>query len=71
MADEQNPLDAALAELAVSGTGHDRKQLTALRDRLAAGRLRVVVAGESQRAEHGHERGGGHVRRAEQGYVLA
>jgi hypothetical protein len=51
MPDEQTPLDLAVAELAVPGTDHDREQLTALRDRLAAGRLRVVVAGESQRGE--------------------
>jgi GTP-binding protein EngB required for normal cell division len=44
-------LDAALDELAAIGTEADREQIEALRDRLAAARLRVLVAGEAKRGK--------------------
>ena len=44
-------LASALNELAVLGTERDREQLTALLDRLDAGRLRVLVAGEAKRGK--------------------
>ncbi len=44
-------LAAALGELAALGTDQDREQLAALRDRLAAARLRVLVAGEAKRGK--------------------
>ena len=40
---------AALDELAVLGTDQDREQTAALRARLDAARLRVLVAGEAKR----------------------
>jgi GTP-binding protein EngB required for normal cell division len=46
-----NALDKALDDLAALGTGADRKQIEALRDRLAAARLRVLVAGEAKRGK--------------------
>jgi len=42
---------AALGELAALGTEQDREQLTALRERLEAARLRVLVAGEAKRGK--------------------
>jgi GTP-binding protein EngB required for normal cell division len=51
MADREAVLDQALAELAGLGTGRDREQITAVRDRLAAARLRVLVAGEAKRGK--------------------
>ena len=44
-------LAGALDELASLGTGQDREQIAALRDRLAAARLRVLVAGEAKRGK--------------------
>jgi GTP-binding protein EngB required for normal cell division len=44
-------LDKALEDLAALGTDWDREQLAALRDRLAAARLRVLVAGEAKRGK--------------------
>jgi GTP-binding protein EngB required for normal cell division len=44
-------LSAALDELAVLGTDQDREQIAALRDRLDAARLRVLVAGEAKRGK--------------------
>jgi hypothetical protein len=42
-------LAGALNELAALGTAEDREQIVALRDRLDAARLRVLVAGEAKR----------------------
>jgi GTP-binding protein EngB required for normal cell division len=44
-------LDTALDELAALGTEADREQIESLRDRLAAARLRVLVAGEAKRGK--------------------
>jgi predicted GTPase len=44
-------LAAALGELAALGTDKDREQIAALRDRLKAARLRVLVAGEAKRGK--------------------
>ncbi|MGH3281132.1 MAG: dynamin family protein [Trebonia sp.] len=44
-------LTAALSELAALGTDQDRERITALHDRLAAARLRVLVAGEAKRGK--------------------
>ena len=44
-------LAAALDELAALGTDQDREQIAALRDRLDAARLRVLVAGEAKRGK--------------------
>jgi len=44
-------LAAALGELAALGTDQDRGQIAALRDRLEAARLRVLVAGEAKRGK--------------------
>jgi GTP-binding protein EngB required for normal cell division len=44
-------LASALDELAALGTDQDREQLAALRDRLIAARLRVLVAGEAKRGK--------------------
>jgi hypothetical protein len=44
-------LAGALNELAALGTAEDREQIVALRDRLDAARLRVLVAGEAKRAK--------------------
>lgn len=51
MPDRDSPLDTALGELAVLGTERDRERLAALRDRLDAARLRVLVAGEAKRGK--------------------
>jgi GTP-binding protein EngB required for normal cell division len=44
-------LAAALGRLAALGTEQDREQIAALRDRLDAARLRVLVAGEAKRGK--------------------
>ena len=44
-------LAAALGELAALGADQDREQVAALRDRLDAARLRVLVAGEAKRGK--------------------
>ena len=44
-------LASALDELAALGTDQDREQLAALRDRLSAARLRVLIAGEAKRGK--------------------
>lgn len=44
-------LDQALDELAALGTEADREQIESLRERLAAARLRVLVAGEAKRGK--------------------
>jgi GTP-binding protein EngB required for normal cell division len=44
-------LDKTLEDLAALGNERDREQLAALRDRLAAARLRVLVAGEAKRGK--------------------
>jgi GTP-binding protein EngB required for normal cell division len=46
-----NALAGALNELAALGTAQDREQIAALRDRLDAARLRVLVAGEAKRGK--------------------
>ena len=46
-----NALDKALDELAALGTEADREQIDSLRERLAAARLRVLVAGEAKRGK--------------------
>jgi GTP-binding protein EngB required for normal cell division len=46
-----NALNAALDELAALGTEADREQIESLRERLAAVRLRVLVAGEAKRGK--------------------
>ena len=51
MTDGANALAAALDKLAVLGTDRDREQIAALRDRLDAARLRVLVAGEAKRGK--------------------
>ncbi len=51
MPDGGSDLDGALRELAALGTDRDREQIAALRDRLAAARLRVLVAGEAKRGK--------------------
>jgi GTP-binding protein EngB required for normal cell division len=51
MAGREDVLDAALEELAGLGDERDREQIAALRDRLAAARLRVLVAGEAKRGK--------------------
>jgi len=51
MTDGADALEAALDELAVLGTDQDREQIAALRDRLDAARLRVLVAGEAKRGK--------------------
>ncbi len=48
---DPDPLAAALGELSVLGTDHDRTALAGLRDRLAGQRLRVLVAGEAKRGK--------------------
>lgn len=47
--DGDDALAAALSDVAALGTGRDRDQLAAVRDRLASQRLRVLVAGEARR----------------------
>jgi len=49
MTNTDGALSAALDELAVLGTDRDREQIAALRARLDAARLRVLVAGEAKR----------------------
>jgi GTP-binding protein EngB required for normal cell division len=51
MLNHRDALDKALEDLAALGTDGDREQLAALRDRLAAVRLRVLVAGEAKRGK--------------------
>jgi Dynamin family len=51
MPDGQGALADALDELARLGTDQDREQLAAVRERLAAARLRVLVAGEAKRGK--------------------
>ncbi|WP_300605424.1 dynamin family protein [Trebonia sp.] len=51
MSDGDGALDGALEQLAALGTDRDREQIAALRDRLAAARLRVLVAGEAKRGK--------------------
>ena len=51
MTNTDGALSVALDELAVLGTDQDREQIAALRDRLDAARLRVLVAGEAKRGK--------------------
>jgi len=51
MAGRDDVLDGALEELAGLGDERDGEQIAALRDRLAAARLRVLVAGEAKRGK--------------------
>jgi GTP-binding protein EngB required for normal cell division len=51
MTNVDGALAAALDELAALGTDQDREQIAALRDRLDAARLRVLVAGEAKRGK--------------------
>ena len=51
MPDDPNALAGALVRLAALGTDQDRGLLAALRDRLDAGRIRVLVAGEAKRGK--------------------
>jgi len=51
MAGRGDVLDRALEELAGLGDERDQEQIAALRDRLAAARLRVLVAGEAKRGK--------------------
>ena len=51
MPNSESTLASALNELGVLGTERDRAQLAALLDRLAAARLRVLVAGEAKRGK--------------------
>jgi GTP-binding protein EngB required for normal cell division len=51
MTNTDGALSAALDELAVLGTDQDREQIAALRARLDAARLRVLVAGEAKRGK--------------------
>jgi GTP-binding protein EngB required for normal cell division len=51
MTDSDETLVSALSELASLGTERDREQLAALRDRLDAARLRVLVVGEAKRGK--------------------
>jgi predicted GTPase len=51
MPNDQSALVSALKELAALGTDRDREQLAALRERLDAARLRVLVAGEAKRGK--------------------
>jgi GTP-binding protein EngB required for normal cell division len=51
MAERGDVLDKALEELAALGDERDREQIAALRDRLAAARPRVLVAGEAKRGK--------------------
>ncbi len=50
-AGREDVLDRALEELAGLGDERDRERIAALRDRLAAARLRVLVAGEAKRGK--------------------
>jgi small GTP-binding protein len=49
--DEPDPLGAAIAELSALVRDEDRARLDTVRDRLHAGRLRVLVAGEAKRGK--------------------
>jgi len=51
MLNRGDALDKALDDLAALGTDRDRELLAAVRDRLAAARLRVLVAGEAKRGK--------------------
>ena len=51
MTNTDGALPAALDELAVLGTDQDRERIAALRARLDAARLRVLVAGEAKRGK--------------------
>ena len=51
MLDDENLLASALGQLAALGTERDREQIAALRDRLDAARLRVLVVGEAKRGK--------------------
>jgi GTP-binding protein EngB required for normal cell division len=51
MANADSALASALDRLAALGTDQDRAQIAALRDRLDAARLRVLVAGEAKRGK--------------------
>src|SRR5487761_1213843 len=51
MTNADGALASALDELAALGTEQDREQIAALRDRLDAARLRVLVAGEAKRGK--------------------
>ncbi|MGH3299867.1 MAG: dynamin family protein [Trebonia sp.] len=48
---EGSALERALDDLAALGTDQDREQIAALRDRLDAARLRVLVVGEAKRGK--------------------
>jgi GTP-binding protein EngB required for normal cell division len=51
MPSSESALASALSALAALGTERDREQLAALRDRLDAARLRVLVVGEAKRGK--------------------
>ncbi|MGH3196979.1 MAG: dynamin family protein, partial [Streptosporangiaceae bacterium] len=51
MPNGENTLTSALSELAALGTERDGEQPAALRDRLDAARLRVLVVGEAKRGK--------------------
>jgi serine/threonine protein phosphatase PrpC/GTP-binding protein EngB required for normal cell division len=51
MTNADSALAGALNELAALGSAQDREMITALRDRLDAARLRVLVAGEAKRGK--------------------
>jgi GTP-binding protein EngB required for normal cell division len=51
MLDRRDVLDQVLKDLAALGSDRDREQLAALRDRLTAARLRVLVVGEAKRGK--------------------
>lgn len=51
MPDDESALSAAVSALAELGNARDRQRLVALLDRLAAARLRVLVAGEAKRGK--------------------
>jgi len=51
MTNADSALASALDQLAALGTDQDRGQIAALRDRLDAARLRVLVAGEAKRGK--------------------
>ena len=51
MTNAESALAAALDRLAALGTDQDREQIAALRARLDAARLRVLVAGEAKRGK--------------------
>ena len=51
MPSSESALASALSELTALGSERDREQLAALRDRLEAARLRVLVVGEAKRGK--------------------